>query len=564
MVTIVAIKRKAMSVAMILLLYGYIGSAQNITPMDGEMLNYTQLMFEVNKQEGANKYKFYFFSCDKRAEKCVLIYTHTSKYRATMLSEPFLFGQTYRWYYEALKGKKVLYKSKEYLFYTGKSELVDTLVQKVVFTKPNKTKRKGIIIVDGLKVAMDMHGKPLMYLNYKYDHAIRDINLTPQGTLTLVDNRLGEIRELKLNGEMVWFGPTKHEEVAGRSDRFHHEFEKLPNGHYLAAGKKKVSDFDEGAGLAGVPNSTLCETIVEFDSEKNEVWRFDLLPELKKQYDIAPTQEMFNPVRLGHLNGMALDAKKQMLYASFKTFNTVMKINRTNNQIVYQYGLKRINFLDSLEEGLAFEQQHAPTFNKKGNLLIFNNGNAKTGSGLCELLVADQVDSSNEVVQSIYFKDFLKEHYYSPQMGSVQELGNNDYLICMGTIPHFFEFNAKSKKLKWQAYTYQNDRWQEGVKVWKPLVSYRVNYYSSLYPYYFVADKLLNAKGKLMEMNIINCGSEDDEYEIFIESSNEISRELIGKIACKAGKNVKFKLKQELYKKGIVVHSVGSRKESAY
>jgi len=555
---------KAYWIAIIILLHGYIGSGQNIRPMDGETMNYTQIMFEVPRQEGANKYRFYFAACNKRAEQCLPIYTYTSKYRAALLSEPFEFGQTYKWYYEALKGKKVLYKSNDYLFYTGKSELVDTLVQKVIFTKVNKSKDKGVLIVDGLKVAMNMQGKPLLYLNYKYDHAIRDINLTPQGTLTLVDNRLGEIRELKLNGEMIWFGPTKHEELTGRSDRFHHEFEKLPNGNYLAAGKKKVSDFDESAGLMGVPDNTLCETIVEFDAEKNEVWRFDLLPELKRQFDIAPTQEMFNPVRLGHLNGMAMDRKGQTLYASFKTFNTVMKINRTNNQIVYQYGLKRINFLDSLEEGLSFEQQHAPTFNKKGNLLIFNNGNPKTGSGICELLVGDQVDSSNEVVQSIYFKDVLDKNYYSPQMGSVQEKGKNEYLICMGTLPHFFEFNAKSKKLKWQAYAYQNSRWQEGGKEWKPLVSYRVNYYSSLYPYYFVADRILVGKDNSGQIEIANMGTEDDVYQILLESNSGGSRELLAQLSCKSGKSVKFLLKPSLYKKDIILYSVNSKKEMLY
>ncbi|MDZ4667122.1 MAG: aryl-sulfate sulfotransferase [bacterium] len=541
-----------------------IGSGQHITPIDGEAINYKQIMFEVPKQQGANGYKFYFSSCDIRAEKCTLIYIHSSKFRATMLSQPFNFGKTYRWYYEALKGKNVLYTSKEFILNISKSELVDTLVQKVVFTKLSKKKEKGILIVDGLKLVLDMQGKPLLFLNYKYDHAIRDINLTNEGTLTLVDNRFGEVKECKLNGEMIWVGPTKLEESVGRSDKFHHEFEKLSNGNYLAAGKRKVTDFDETAGLIGVPDNTLCETIVEFDADRNEVWRFDLLPELKRQYNISPSIDLFNPTRLGHLNGMAVDEKKHLIYASFKTFNTVMKIDMGSNQILYQYGLKKINFLDSIETGLAFEQQHAPRFNAKGNLLIFNNGNAETGSGICELRVGDEVDSSNEVLKSFYFKEVLMKDYFSPQMGSVQAMGKSNYLICMGTVPHFFEFNAKSKKLLWQAYTFQNVRWEEGGKIWKPLPSYRINYYSSLYPYYFVADKLIEQKGELSTIELANCGTENDVYQLCASLSNEKAintMKVILEFDCKSGKKIKVKYDAKSFSHGVILRSKMSKKE---
>jgi len=517
--------------------------AQEVLPMDGNTLNYRQILFEVPRVQNANSYLFYIQKCNERAESCKSIYTHKTKYRYALLTEPFEFGNTYKWFYEAKSGSKTIYTSKEFVLYLGSSELLDTNVQKLVYTKPNKKRDKGIMLVDGLKLAIDMQGKPVMYLNYKIDHAIRDINLTPQGTLTLVDNRLGEVKEMLLNGEMVWIGPTKHGDTEGRADKFHHEFEKLSSGNYLAAGKKAVADFDVSADLVGVPDNLICETMVEFDSERNEVWRFDLLPELKRQLNISPTAEVFNPSRLGHLNGMAVDESKQIIYASFKTFNTVMKIDKASKNIIYRYGLKKINFMDSLENGLAFEQQHAPVFNKAGNLLILNNGNPTTGSGITELLVANELNIENEVKKSIYFKNYLDKDYYAAQMGSVKETGKNKYLVCMGSLPHFFEINTRRKKVLWQAYTYQNTRWNEKAYQWKPLHSYRIHKYSSLYPFKSLVDLVQTKKGKYIE--IINAGTETDTFLVSELAGTEEQSILLKKYSIKPGKAARFFIKSE-------------------
>lgn len=493
-------------------------NAQAIFPMDGATLNYTQIMFEMPFNNQADKYQISISECDLRGEKCKEIIETTNKSHAIMVRAGIEFGKTYKWNYAAFKDKKRLTFSKDFTFYVGSNQLLDSNLQKLTYTKINKSKKEGILIIDGLKLITDLKGKPILYLNYKSDHSVRDINLTPQGTLTLVDNRFGEIKELQLNGEMVWIGAGKYENTEGRDDKYHHEFEKVNQNFYLAAGKKKVGSFEETYGLEEVPSETLCETIIGFDKEGTEVWRFNLLPELKRQYDIAPDVNMFNPTRLGHLNGMVVDTTNKIVYASFKTFNTVMKIDMASNRILYQYGLKKINFKDSLEEGLLFEQQHAPTFNKNGNLLIFNNGNEKTGSGITELGVGENLDSANEVVKNIYFKDYLSKDYYAVQMGSVQETGKNKYLVCMGSSPHFFEIDTKKKKLLWQAYTFQNYRYHENGKIWRPVFSYRIKQYSSLYQFHFTIDrKVTNGKEFLL---ISNNGTESDSYQIYFEGAN--------------------------------------------
>jgi hypothetical protein len=536
----------------------FTAKSQEVLPIDGSTINYIHVLFEVPRISSADRYNFYIYKCNKRAESCTLLKIIHSKFYAVIENEALQFNATYTWRYEALKGNKTIYKSREFNFNTGYSDLLDTTLQKIEFSRLPKKGYPGILFIDGMKLALDMAGKPIYYLNYKYDHAVRDINLTKQGTITIVDNRLGEVKEMKLSGEMIWIGPTKHDETELRTDKYHHEFEKLFNGNYIAAGKRKVSSFEESAGLDGVPGTTLSEAIIEFDKEVNEVWRFDLLPELKRQFNIAPTTEVFNPTRLGHLNGIAVDEKKEIVYASFKTFNTVMKIDKQSKNILYMYGLKRINFRDSTEEGLDFEQQHNPTFHPNGNLLIFNNGNEKTGSGITELRTGEQVDSTNEVVRKVYFKGIIPEPYYAVQMGSVQALSNHRMLVCMGSLNQLFELDVKSKKLIWHAHTYQNFRWSEGRKIWKPLLNYRCNYYSSLYPYHYIC--YADITGSKLNLTIVNNGSETDTYIIYKEI-NELPRVFLNRVTIKPGKSTTIKLKDMSAKNFIRVVSVSSKTE---
>ena len=491
-------------------------NAQFVTPLEGDYLNYTDIIFEVDQIDEANNYLFTFYECNKRGENCKEIKNVKSKIRAIKVFSFFNFNKTYKWNFIAFKNKTEIYKSRSITFQTGNSPLLDSNIQKWEWTVKNKKRKNGILLIDGLKLALNMQGKPVFYLNYNFDHTVRDINITKQGTVTLVDNRLGEIKEVSLKGEMLWIGPEVGNRENMEGDKFHHEFEKLPNLNYIVAGKRKLENIETNFSFSNISNKTVCETIIEFDAEKNEVWRFNLLPELKRQFNIAPTSQMFNPDRLGHLNGLAIDDKKNIIYASFKTFSSVFKIDKETNNILYMFGNKTINFNDSTQSTAAFQQQHCPILLPNGNLMVLNNGTEKTGSGIVELNNKPNLDSTNEVVKSIYFKSILKKDFYTAQMGSVQYIDKKNVLVGLGNATHLFELNTKKRKINWQIYTFQNIKFNENGKVWKPLISYRVYYYTSLFPYYFIVNKLNNG------LEIVNIGSEKESFiiEFFDKEGN--------------------------------------------
>jgi hypothetical protein len=532
-------------------------NAQVILPENGATLTHTQLMFDFEPVQDAGYYVIEIETCNEPLNICKSFFRFKSKVNTFLITDKFKFAQNYKWRYYAYKGRKVLYKSTDYYFRTGWSDLLDTNVQKLVWTVKPKKKEKGIVVLDALKLAVNLKGEPVYYLNYNYNHAVRDINLTKQNTITMVDNRLGEVKELKLNGEVIWNGPSNLNDQDAKTDRFHHELEKLTDGTYIAAGKRSVRSFEpEEYDITNVPGNIMSETIVAFDKENNEVWRFNLLPELRRQFNLVPDVTVFNPTRLGHLNGIAVDEENQLVYASFKTFNTIMRIHKPTNNINYLYGAKKINFQDSLVFNAPFEQQHAPFLMQNGNLVIFNNGNDSTGSGIVFLNTAPDVNPANEVIKQIWFKSFLKNDYYGSQMGSVQPLGNNNYLVCMGAAPHVFSFNEKSKKVNWQLYTYHNKNFPDKVnKNWKSHSNYRAYYYSSLYQYYFSAN-MVN-KGSKSYVQIINSGTNIDTFDVLDDEGIVFITKQV-----KPKSKVKFEIANELLtgNKSIAVKSVQSGK----
>lgn len=519
------------------LLFSLVVKAQFISPLEGDFLNYTDILFEVEQVQQSTKYIFKFWECNKRGEKCKELKQIKSKHRALVVNSLFDFDKTYKWSFGAYKGKKLLYQSREIVFQTGNSALLDSNLQRWEWKVKNTKRKNGIIIIDGLKLALNMAGKPVFYLNYQFDHTIRDINITKQGTITLVDNRLGEIKEVSLKGEMLWLGPERNGAEFQEGDKFHHEFEKINDSLYLVAGKRRLKNIETEFDFSGISGQTICETILAFDNEKNEIWRFNLLPELKRQFNITPTSQMFNSERLGHLNGLAYDEKNKYVYASFKTFSSVFKIEKETNNILYLYGNKKIDFSDSLQSSTLFEQQHCPVFMPNGNLLILNNGNETTGSGIVELNTKPNLNPENELVKSIFFKNILGKDFYTSQMGSVQFIDKNNVLVGMGNAGHLFELNTKKKKVNWQIYTFQNTKWNEKRYVWKPQINYRVNYYSSLYPYYFIVNKM--EKKSNLYLQIVNIGSETEDYILSIFDKNNI---LLEKriLACKGQITVKL------------------------
>ena len=216
-------------------------------------------------------------------------------------------------------------------------------------------------------------------------------------------------------------------------------------------------------------------------------------------------------------------------------------------------GLETIHFNDSLISGEHFSQQHNPTLLPNGNLLIFNNGTAKTGSGFVELNLGNREGSATEVANQVYFKKHFPNEYYTPQMGSAQLVNDNAVLVGMGNKPLFFEVTRNGKKINWIGRTYYNDAWNSKRYNWQAQTNYRVFYYSSLFQYQFVVDTLADNRG----IKIINTGTEPDTYEVlWLENDTVLFSQ---RVTLKPSKSIKFNRNVKKGQVRIVIKSIQSK-----
>lgn len=507
-------------VSLILMMSCIIASAQ-VVPADASRLNHTEIMFEYPEFAGAEQYHLYIKICE--GERCEPLFDTLHQSQAVRIKDRLTFGKKYTWHYEALRKKKVMFTSPEFTFYTMTSVFIDPARQKAIVERSVKGNiGTGVIFLDGLRIAVNHAGKPVWFANVHENTILRDINLTPQGTVTYLTDARKEALETTLEGQVLWSAPHG---AAPDSDEgegtYHHEFTKLRSGNYIVAGKKQMRFREEGRPMKGLNTMSgkASDMIFEFDAERNIVWSFDLLYELKRQFDLQPDYATPTMKRLGHLNGITVDEQHNMVYASFKNFSNVLKIDKNNNRIVYMFGNKTINFADSMFHSGLFAQQHCPILLGNGNLVVFDNNTSVKGSGIVELnssMEGQEENAGTEKVWELRFKDLHIDKPFTSLMGSVQELPNGHLLIGMGKENEVFEVSRK-KEVLWRMSTFAYNEAK-----WLPMENYRVCWSSSLYPAYFTLQRnsdndTISRKTitqKAFSFTINNEGTEDDLFDL--------------------------------------------------
>src|ERR1019366_6218887 len=95
---------------------------------------------------------------------------------------------------------------------------------------------------------------------------VRDMRLTPYGTITFLTP--GRIYEVNYSGAILWKGPGNGVSDPYGHGRYHHEFTRLANGHYIVEGEemadvilKKANSTDSGLYLFADPGKVEDDTI---------------------------------------------------------------------------------------------------------------------------------------------------------------------------------------------------------------------------------------------------------------------------------------------------------------
>ena len=112
------------------------------------------------------------------------------------------------------------------------------------------------------------------------------------------------------------------------------------------------------------------------------------------------------------------------VYLSLRTTSGIIKVNKETKNIEWEFKYPRV------------AQQHDPSITHDGTLICFDNGNIRPSSIHHSRIVEYDIDAQEMVW---VYKDDMPPAFFSPYMGSVQRLWNDNTMICESAFGRIFE-----------------------------------------------------------------------------------------------------------------------------
>ncbi|MFA7421153.1 MAG: aryl-sulfate sulfotransferase, partial [Melioribacteraceae bacterium] len=213
-----------------------------------------------------------------------------------------------------------------------------------------------------------------------------------------------------------------------------HDFKLLPNGHALLFAYDLQQVDMSKIVPGGNPAAMVAGSIIqELDANKNVVfqWRsWDYIPIVESYFDL--TLAAFDPI---HANTIT-QSNDGNIIASFRNLSQVIKIDKSNGNIIWRLGGKKNQFTFIGEHAenapLYFSRPHGVVELPNGNIMLFDNG--LDHSPKYSRAVEYKIDETNKTATLVWeYKH--PDGVYGATQGSVQRLSNGNTLICWGSAP---------------------------------------------------------------------------------------------------------------------------------
>lgn len=239
-----------------------------------------------------------------------------------------------------------------------------------------------------------------------------------------------------------------------------HDFQILPNGHYLLMAYYLVP-VDLSKTVSGAPPDAYIDgaVIQELDKDKNVIfqWRtWDYLNTNLIPWNMVPgnTQQFIN---VFHMNAISLDNDGNYLLG---TVGMGLKISRQTGQIIWIIGgiMNQFSFTNvPVQEAVGDFGGHTFQRLPNGNILVLDNSPFpwQQGYGLISSEVVEYSIDEEKKTATLVWKYKPDQIISGWHAGSVQRLSNGNTLICWGgppnegttKIPIVTEVNASGEKL---------------------------------------------------------------------------------------------------------------------
>lgn len=229
----------------------------------------------------------------------------------------------------------------------------------------------------------------------------------------------GDFYEATPAGEIVW----RHEDIF-----HHHDAQWLANGNLLYTTAHPLPADKAARVHGGDPRKDGADGIIQSDlirevNRKGEtVWEWRIWEHLDPvDFPIHP---IFDRRHWPMVNGLSV-TRDGLVLMSLRTTSGVIAVSRETGEVVWHVG----------PDVLA--QQHTPIEMEGGSILVFDNGNLRTGFTSPSSRALEFEPRTGKVVWS--YGDSFPAAFFSPYMGSCQRLWNGNTFICESAFGRLFE-----------------------------------------------------------------------------------------------------------------------------
>ena len=238
----------------------------------------------------------------------------------------------------------------------------------------------------------------------------------------------GHFMEVTPGGDIVW----EYEDIF-----HHHDAQWLPNGHILYAAAAPI-DVKDGKGLfnSKVPlemqQRPFSDVVREVNRKGEVVWEWNAIEHLSvEDYPIHECFNIDNAKERLHwpmINGVHQHGK--LIYLSLRTTSGIIAVNKETKNIEWELKYPFV------------AQQHDPSITPDETLICFDNGNIRPSSIHHSRIVEYDI-KTKELVWS--YADEMPPAFFSPYMGSVQRLWNDNTMICESAFGRIFEVTPEGE-----------------------------------------------------------------------------------------------------------------------
>lgn len=479
-----------------------------IFPHDGSTLSSIHVMFGFEDIYGSDRYELIVYNKEKKATTPPLFRIST-KYISLLVKEGLQFGHQYQWQFMAYKKGNLTYTSPFYHFSILTSPRIDSArYRQEVVTAINPG--SDLLLIDHSAIAIDRQGRPVWFLPLANDSmekwTIRDLNLTPSGTITHLDTK--GAYEKKPDGTLLWTGPGDGRIAGNTKEDYHHQLSKLADGSYIVCGFITKPGKRSSTG-----NDIRYNTIIHYEADGKIRRSWNELNSLES--DSLFAQHRQNTFA-SHLNGFALTPGHDKMFLSFKNLSDVYVLNLTT-------GLFETSIKKDLAPGIDFKQQHGPFYTRSNELLIYNNNlpddsEEKDGKQTHPSVMAFRYDTVKKRFSFAWQAPVQADRYpqgINGKEGYVSETGNNNILVCAGGANYTAEITKTGKKI-WECYFYKRTSTDTS---WKPYSNYRCHSIASLYPLWHSLQYAGKKNGQ-HSFRLYNAGSNAVSFELKFTGQN--------------------------------------------